>query len=322
MYSRPTSRRPSGPTLSTTVMEFLCMMTLDGSRHGWRGRQAFLRRRCRATRTSSTAAFPWLDAGSSWTRSSCLLTPRTAPFQWHVWSTGTRAALAGGGSLHSPTADLGATCRSLGSHSTKELRPACGGGLHRKPHLRAGWRQDGPTCFHETQPTFDGTGPALPRPLTAGLATSTKGTPARLRGRTSVKGSDAATSRPETSGSQPRQRCGQAAGQRTAAQLLPPAQLRGEHTPTNRQLTCGAAHENARTTGRRRGATPATTDAESHGQATQEKQRAVPQWSPRRILPRRRSQWRFPAVVGAVPARWATATSGEAAHAAAGCKGA
>jgi len=48
----------------------------------------------------------------------------------------------------------------------------------------------------------------------------------------------------------------------------------------------------------------------------------VPRWSPRRILPRRRSQWRFPVVVGAVPARRAAAASGDAARAAAEHKGA
>ena len=276
MYSRPTSRRPSWPTLSTTVMEFLCTMTLDGSRHGWRGRQACLRRRCHAITTSSTAASPWLDAGSSWTRSSRLLTPRTAPFQWHVWSTGTRAALAGGGSLHSPTAGPSAMCRSLGSHSARAPRLTSGGALRRKPRLRAGWRQDCLTSFAETRSTFGGTGPAQPRPLRAGPATSMKGTPARLRGLTSSKGSDVATSRPGTSGCRPRRRRRQAASQRTATQLLPPAQLRGEHTPTRRQLTGEAAHENMRPLGNdvalrrlRRGWVACSSDARkaAHGAA-------------------------------------------------------
>ena len=77
--------------------------------------------------------------------------------------------------------------------------------------------------------------------------------------------------------------------QRTAAQLLPPAQLRGEHTPTKWQLTRWATEEDARMAGRRCGATlPAAGEELARAGDAREAARGVAMVS-RRILPRRRS---------------------------------
>jgi len=222
MYLRRGQPMLSWPTPSMTVTGFWSTKPRTRSRRGWREHWACLHPQCHASATSSTAASPWRAAGSSWTRSLHPRTRLTARFRWHAWSTGTRAWQAGGGSQLSLIAALSATCRSRGCRPVRIMRSTSGGVLPAKPRSQTGWRPACPISFAGILHTFGAAGLTLPPPRGA-VRTWTPGTPARLGGPPSSRGSDVESLRPDMSGCRPHGQWRRLESPATSMQLRPPA---------------------------------------------------------------------------------------------------